>query len=209
MSHEPWDELLSDHVDGLLSAEEVERLERHLEECEECASTFRDYLSIREWARGFRPPSPSSDPWERIERSLGRRRNRMAPPRWAAVLAASVVVVVSGWIVSRGMGSQPLPELVPDPDGPSVVRPVVREPLDDASFAARVGELEDLYERAAGQLDPRTAAVVRQSLAEIDAALDRASSALATDPSNRLLRALLARSRAQKLDLLADVTGSL
>jgi hypothetical protein len=136
-----------------------------------------------------------------------RRRRRISWGGGTLGIAASVaILILGGNALVRWLG--PETARAPGPPVPSSVTSVVSATLDDEDYMARVAELSALYEQAIPHLDPRTVEVLRESLLEIDAALERASTALAADPANPLLGALLERSRAQKLDLLHDVTRS-
>lgn len=208
MSHEGWDGLLSNYLDGELTADHGAEVEHHIESCEECSAALEEYRKIQAWARNYRHPAPRTDPWDRIEREVLGRGQRRRWIRGTLGIAASVAILIfvsNAWVgwIERGPASGTIP-----PASTSVTA-AASSPLDDDSYAARVGELEAIYEQAIPHLDPQTVEVLGESLLEIDAALERASTALAADPANRLLRALLERSRAQKLDLLGDLVSSL
>jgi hypothetical protein len=208
MSHERWDGLLSNYLDGELTAAHGAEVEHHIGSCEECSAALEEYREIQAWARSYRHPAPKTDPWDRIEREVLGRARRSRWVRATQGIAASVailIVVGNAWV--GWIEREPAPVTIPA--APSSVTAAANAPLDDDSYAARVGELEAFYEQAIPHLDPRTVDVLRESLLEIDSALERASAALAADPANRLLRALLERSRAQKLDLLRDIISSL
>jgi len=210
MTHDRWQERISNYMDDKLEPSECEAIESHLASCEECRATLDDYRAIRGWASNFAAPPPSTDPWDSIApqlQALGSRprafRVRLA---WAASIA---LVLVAGGAYGLGLLEGPTP--VPDDQARGASDPVTSvgiSTLDDTSYAGRIRTLEQVLVEAKSRMDPATVETVEESLRAIDEALDRAAAALAADPTNKLLRALLTRSREQKLDLLQDVAHS-
>ena len=65
--------------------------------------------------------------------------------------------------------------------------------LDDPVSDRAAVQLLDMLNQNRGTLNPRTVDVVTRNLATIDRAIEEARTALAADPGNESLRAILAR----------------
>lgn len=77
MDHQRAQDLLSDYLDGELSAESASELEQHLEGCEECRldlESLRETLSV---LGGLKPVEPSQDFLQQVTRKV-RRRSKSA-----------------------------------------------------------------------------------------------------------------------------------
>jgi hypothetical protein len=101
-------ELLSAHLDGELTADEIVSVQEHLAECDACRTELEATRAIRATLRA----APEIDPpFGFYERLLGRRRR----PRWIA--AASVGTVAAAWLVVVGFAvSPPAARVVPPVD---------------------------------------------------------------------------------------------
>lgn len=211
MTHDRWQERISNYMDESLELPEREAIEAHLASCEECRATLDDYRAIRGWASNYAPPPPPTDPWDSIAPQLQEPGSRPRPLGVRLAWAASIALVaVAGGTYAFGLLEGPA--AVADNHAPGVSDPVASVAIttfEDTSYARRVGALEQVLMETRSRMDPAIVETVEESLRAIDEALDRASAALAADPTNSLLRALLTRSREQKLDLLQDVARSI
>ncbi|MGH7529299.1 MAG: hypothetical protein ACREMN_02865, partial [Gemmatimonadales bacterium] len=128
-----------------------------------------------------------------------------SPPRRLSfsvpqLLAASVaLVLVTGGAVWLGLRERAA--LTPESGAPAGV--VMATP---AGWTARtdlaVAQLEEALARNESRLDTATVRVVRENLAIIDRAIERAQRALAADPGNSYLNLHLAHTMRQKIELL-------
>jgi hypothetical protein len=78
--HEPFEELISASLRGDLTKEERERLDRHLDTCDECRSTLAAFSDQRRIVSGLRHVAPPRDLSARIRAGIDRRRTSM--PWW-------------------------------------------------------------------------------------------------------------------------------
>jgi hypothetical protein len=211
----PEPELLSQFLDGDLSAEEHQRLATHLNACVACSALLEDLRRVLARAQSLEDRPPRHDLWPGVAAAIGaappaRRRLQVSVPM---LLAASVaLMVLSGggvamWMTARAahmaMDSVPPAAAAPVPESPAVAH---------ASRSARgyeqaIRSLEAQLEATELQLDTATARIVRQKLDVIDRALDEAQRALDADPSNSYLNGHLTATRLRKLDLLRRATA--
>jgi anti-sigma factor RsiW len=210
MSCKDRDTRLNDYVDGALTKEERDEVERHLEACPSCRESAEAIRALVSRAAGLpRERAPDRDLWPGIEAALSDERdgsssrtgNAPGRPgflRWAGMAAALVLLVAASvgitlLVTERGAGE------------------VVGAPVTDGLAAYRAGEGE--YRRAAAELTalieqnrdrlaPETVAVVEENLEIIDAAIAEARAALESDPGNPRLGRLLTAIHRQRVDML-------
>ncbi|MCU0620537.1 MAG: hypothetical protein MUC69_03420 [Gemmatimonadales bacterium] len=140
---------------------------------------------VRELPREVTPPR---DLWPPIERRLAPRRRRL--PAWLP-LAAAIALVVLGSTLARLRPRAPTPP-------PVAAAPATAVPPADQLLAA--------IERDPGSLSAETVAALRRNVALIDAAIAETERALAADPGNDDLQALVRLVHRQRLDLLRQAT---
>jgi anti-sigma factor RsiW len=209
MTTHPNEARLNELVDGTLSPDERERVERHLAECVPCTATVQRIEALVSRARALpRAVAPPADAWAGVRSAVRRRgespsRASPATPRWRLMAAAAALVAASVgttlWLTS----------LAPDRRDPVASALGGAAPASLAAFApveARyvlaVSTLRETLDERRERLDPQTVATVERSLATIDAAIAEARAALAEDPANATLTRLLASSYEQKVTLL-------
>ena len=146
---------------------------------------------------------PPRDLWPAIEARLAPRaaRARRQPRRWlrpVLALAAAVALVVASsattawWLRTHGMPGAP--------GGPGgAPAPVLAA---EAGYLRTADELGRVLEARRAQLAPETVATLERSLALIDQAIAESRAALAADPRDQDLAALLEASYARKVALL-------
>jgi hypothetical protein len=118
--------------------------------------------------------------------------------RWAAAILLPLAIGAAFWWTSEGRRRAMAPTtaaVLPDDSG-------------DQAMRAELAVLEGRFRLVEAQLDPDTAAAIRDGLATLEAALTRAEAELARDRDSPLLEALVARAQRQKLRLLRSVTKS-
>lgn len=89
--HEPFEELISASLRGDLTADERERLDRHLDSCAECRSTLAAFADQRRIVAGLRHLAPPRDLSARVRAGIEGGR-RLGLPWWRRppVLVAGV-----------------------------------------------------------------------------------------------------------------------
>lgn len=129
---------------------------------------------------------PPHDLWPGIRRRLPPRRRRL--PAWLPLAAAIALVLLGSWLTRSG--------------------PAMPAPSQLAGDAgARTAELLlAAIEREPGTLAPETVAALRRNVALVDSAIAETERALALDPGNDDLQALVRLVRRQRLDLLRQAT---
>lgn len=221
MRHERTEEL-SAYLDGELSPDRVEALERRLAEDPGLARLLAELAAVRSGAAALEPAEPDRDLWpgiaERIRtervpdrvRDRARRTFAFTIPQLAAA-AVALLALGSGamWAARQaaGDGATNVPALAGEigrsaggtdvrPAASAELRPAARTP-DDA-----IADLERRLVEGRGGLDSSTVRVLEESLATIDRAIDQATRALALDPGNAWLTRHLAGAKARKVRLL-------
>ncbi len=103
LKHDDVEELLGAYALGAVPLEELEAVERHLEECPRCRAEVAEHLQTAAMLGASGADAPGGV-WDRISGSLGEapvapnggRRRWWPPDRWMpAAAAAAVVLVVS------------------------------------------------------------------------------------------------------------------
>lgn len=208
----PESELLSQFLDGDLSAEEHQRLASHLHACVECSALLDDLRRVLARAQSLEDRPPRHDLWPGVAAAIGaappaRRKLQLSVPM---LMAASVaLMVLSGGGVALWMSARATPVAVQ----PAPAAPVPENPSMSYTSRAERGydqairSLEAQLEATESQLDTATARIVRQKLDVIDRALAEAQRALDADPSNSYLNGHLTATRLRKLDLLRRATA--
>ena len=190
-------DLIDPFLDGTLGATGRRELEEHVASCSACRDALDDARALRPatttLARSIDPPH---DLWPAITRRLPRRAPR---PRWrvAALAAAAAIVLMAGssaltlWLV-RDHGS---------PRAASGATPAI-----EAGYVTATADLMRALDAERGRLAPATVATLERNLAVIDAAIAESRAALAADPGNRDLEALLWASYRQTVALLQQAS---
>lgn len=206
------DEALDAYLDGTLVTAQHERVEAHLAGCSECrarAAAFRDLIAdARALPREIRPArelwtgiAPRLD--GSVVRSLTARRQGRR--RWIPLAAAAVLLVTASVLLTLQFAAprNVTPAL---PPAAGIIPASTRAMDADLVLAAR--DLEQVLVEQRDRLAPATIATLERNLAVIDRAIEESRAALAADPANRDLRALLLGAHRQKLDLLERATRS-
>jgi hypothetical protein len=137
---------------------------------------------LRSLPPGIEPPR---DLWPGIERRLAPRRRVL--PRWLPLAAALALVLLGGSVVRRLL-RVPVPEPTP----------VAATAPSDAAEAALLASLEG----GTTSLAPETIATLRRNLAIIDTALAESRRALAADPGDGDVQALVQFVQRQRTSLI-------
>ena len=211
--------LLDDLVDGALQAEERRAVEGHLRGCVECRTSEAGLRALL--ARiGALPRSiaPAHDPWPDIARRIRTGevipldfagRSRRWYPLGAVAAAVAVLVVAVALVTAVLVGRERGARVAQSPERPATAAGVTPASLDlaqaQATFDAARTQLLAALEARKGSLSPETLGVVEENLKIIDRAVGEVQAALARDPGNRELPALLMTAYRQEIDLLQRV----
>jgi hypothetical protein len=107
---DPWNERLSEYLDGELGPAERAACEAHLAGCASCRALLDDLARLQRAARALPARPPERDLWPGIERALGRGAPRTA---WLLAFAAGVLVTLGALLAYRLVaGGRAEPELV-------------------------------------------------------------------------------------------------
>lgn len=212
MTCSEFDEVLDAYIDGTLATAQREEVEAHLAGCPGCrgrAHALRDLIAdARALPREIRPerelwPEIASRLDGSVVRSLTARRQ--ARRRWIPLAAAAVLLVAASVLLTLQF-SAPRTVTPALPPTAGVIPASTRAMDADLVQAAR--DLEQVLVEQRERLAPATIATLERNLAIIDQAIAESRAALAADPANRDLRALLLGAHRQKLDLLERATRS-
>lgn len=224
MTHDRYQEMLGDMIDGGLSDADRSRLMGHLSTCDECRLELEAMSALRAEARSLpRGITPPRDLWSGIAARIGereqdapvieldsRRRVSRAVRQWAPLAAAAVLLVVasSGLTVAlmRGPAAAPVNTAAAPATG-TEARPTTAlaafRPAE-AEFQNTVSGLQAELEARRGSLSPETVATIEENLEIIDQAIAEATAALEADPSSAALSRHLSGVYRQKVDLLGS-----
>jgi anti-sigma factor RsiW len=211
--------LLDDFVDGTLPEQEMRAVARHLEGCTECRTSDARMRALLARVGALpRSIAPRRDPWPSIAERImtgkvvkldyaGRSR------RWyllgAAAVAAAVLVAAVSLVTALLVRSERESRMASAPERPAatVVTPASLELAQaQATYDAARRQLLAALDARKASLSPQTVAVVEQNLKIINGAVAEMQTALARDPGNRELPALLVTAYQQEIDLLQRVT---
>jgi len=194
-------DLIDPFLAGTLDAAGRRNLEEHLATCPACRGELEDATALRPATAALpRSIDPPHDLWPGITRRLSRRISRRAArPRWQiAVLAAAAALVLMA-------GSSALTLwIVRDRGTPRVATGTT--PAIEAGYVTATADLMRALDAERSRLAPATVATLERNLAVIDAAIAESRAALAADPGNRDLEALLWASYRQKVALLQQAS---
>jgi predicted anti-sigma-YlaC factor YlaD len=204
MTCDQFDQLVDDYLEQRLDAPTAREAEAHLSTCAACRTLADELRALHVAATALpREIQPARNLWPGIAARLeAPPRRATAWKRWAPLaIAASVLVAVTALLTER----------LTNPDTPTTTgatQAAVRTATFDADreYAMATDDLERLLAERRAQMAPATVAVLERNLALIDAAIAESRAALAADPANADLRALLWGAHRQKLELLERAT---
>ena len=203
-----FDQQLDAWLEGTLDDAAATEMDGHLATCETCRADLEGMRAVLGAAAAL-PTSiaPPRDLWPGIAARLGGStpgpiQLRTAWRRWVPLAAAAVLLVAVTATLTYQLARGPV--AIADRPEPSVVRPAGF--AADRDFVVAAADLERVLHEERDRLSPETVAVIERNLALVDAAIAEARAALAADPANADLRALLWGAHRQKLDLLERAT---
>jgi anti-sigma factor RsiW len=211
-------ELLSLYLDDDLAPAERQRLEAHLEACDECRTTLDELRAVVAAAALLPERQPPRDLWAGIragieapvvialpqpQRPPARRFAFTAPQLAAAGIALVLLSSAAAWFAATRGGPAAGVPVAASAAAPEAVHTVAQL---DARYVHVIDDLEAALADAGDVLDPATVAAVRASLETIDQAIAEAREALERDPANPFLGRHLDSTMRRKVDLLRRVT---
>lgn len=203
-----FDQQLDAWLDGILEPAAAGEMDRHLASCDACRADADGMRAVLRAAAAL-PTSiaPPRSLWPGIAARLGDPATVALQPRrpwrrWLTLAAAAALLVGVTATVTWQLAREPV--AIANGTGPAVARTAGFSA--DHEFVVAAADLERMLEEERDRLAPETVAVLERNLALIDAAITEARAALAADPANRDLRALLWGAHRQKLDLLERAT---
>ncbi len=195
---------LDAYLEGSAGVPEREALERHLAACDACRASLGDLRALRDAAEAL-PPSlrPPRDLWPGIADRLAPREDlrRGIRRRRAVWLAAAAVLLM---VASSG-GTALLLRRTP----PAAERLSAGTLTLEASYLDAARELSRVLEEERSALAPATVETLERNLAVINDAIAESRAALAADPANPALTALLWSAHRRKVSLLEQAVRTL
>ena len=212
------DQLLDEYIAGSLSTDQVQALERHLEECKDCRSDLDEVRSLLSAVEKLpREISPEHDLWPRISRRIESSESaqargpwRLGASQWLQLAAILGFLVIGLWFSSSvaerrssqrgyasntGRGSSPVPiELLAD-----------RARSEDGTMQARI-DLIGAVEQRRDILDEETLRVIEANRVLLEQAIGEIREALGDQPENRRLNLALAARYQQEIRFLQHVS---
>ena len=206
--------LLDELADGTLAGESKRALDAHLAGCPECrASEARMRALLARVEALPRALEPARDLWPQIADRIAASnvvpagfaaRGRRWVPLGAAAAAAALLIAVTAVVTAvlvRGERASRSAASVPA-EVPGAVQASLALADARSTYEAARRQLVGALESRRGSLSPATLKVVDDNLAIIDRAVREMEGALARDPGNRELPALLVAAYRQEIDML-------
>jgi hypothetical protein len=128
----PFDDKLSDFLDGHLEPAEEQALRRHLESDPACgcAEELQGLRDLVAGLRGLPPGPPPEGGWDRVEAALGATNARRPAPSavlaWAASLVLGAVLLAWAFLQLAPAPADPAPAALPEEAASPLHRPDVR-----------------------------------------------------------------------------------
>ena len=223
MTHEVIRHLLDDYVTGELTEDARAPVAEHVTVCEICSAEVESLKQII--ARAVDLPKsiePPAEAWSNIRTAILRDENAgkshaatrstsfWRRPLVLTTAAAVVVAVLSSTLTALYLNSRSPSSVASDPGGgptdTAMPRTLAAFTVEENNYLRQAAVLQDLLDQQETALAPETVAELKTSLRTIDEAILEARSALARDPSNKLLIEMLSTNYRQKVDLLRRST---
>lgn len=208
MDWHPNETQLNDYADGELAESEHHVVAEHITDCAACASVVRGLRELLADAAALPPGiEPPSHLWQRVRsRTISPRPSRVRmlwELRVPLAAAAAVLIVaasaVTWWIAPTRHGPQTVDVSEPPPAGLGLA-------LAEADYMEATSTLLLVLEERRDRLDPVVVATVEQNLRVIAAAIENAKAALAADPANQDVTAILNATYQTQIRMLRNAT---
>jgi len=200
--------LTFEEISDLADSGEAPR-DPHLTQCAECRETLRRVRELVTVAHHLpRDVVAPADVWRDL-------RDRMASERRGA-RRSRLLLRVMGYVTAIAAGIALVAIVLPSRSGKAKAKARTSTPVTvivspavatvEKNYAGAIVELRTTLDAQRDRLSPGTLRVLSHSLAVIDTAIAEARAALAADPANADLRAILSAQYEQKVDLLQRAT---
>jgi hypothetical protein len=199
---------IDDYVARRIPPAELQEIDRHLGTCEECR---RDVAAAEALAplvaRMPRAIEPPADAWPAIHARL---RPRTRPARRVATRLAVGLAIAASLLVAAVVGVRRMESgaaaRVPLAAAPATGTATPRAPAPGERTYAEASAAASADLRTSGSEPSPAGAAIARHLAEVDRAIAESEAALAREPTDPDLAALLRAAYRQKLDLLLAAT---
>jgi len=223
MTHEVIKHLLDDYVTGELNEDARAPVEEHVATCAMCTEEVRSLKRVLERAADL-PKSidPPAEAWSNIRTAILREENAVKSVtrpgrehfwnrRFALVAAAAAVLVAvlsssgTAWYLST-RSPRDVASREPRTAGRWTLAAYTEFTIEENNYLRTVADLQTILDQQESVLAPETVAQLKSSLRTIDEAILEARTALARDPSNKVLIDMVSSGYKQKVDLLKRTT---
>ncbi len=179
---------------GTVSPEDAALVEQHLLTCDACRADFHFQKTLRAKLDALpRSVEPGRNLWTGIQGKIGARRLAWWQRKgWLAAAALILVTLTSAVTVMLTRGERSEAQVAGSEEITST----------EAEYREAAQELAQTLELSKREMSPAALAVVEQNLRIIDEAIRETQAALAADPRNGEVAALLWASYEKKIDLL-------
>lgn len=208
MNWHPDETQLNDFADGELQESSRATVEEHIARCSQCASVvtaLNDLLAGAIALPGSIEPPPGL--WERVRsRTVAPRRSRAwmywelrAPLAAAAAVLIIAASAITWWIAPVDQPARTATETAPAPTTFGLASA-------EADYLEATGTLLLILQQRRSQMDPAVVAAVEQNLRVIAIAVENAKAALAADPANQDVAAILNATYQTQVRMLRSAT---
>jgi len=182
--------------------EATRALAAHVESCAPCRTRLQEYREISRLAAALKQSIEAPGLWPRIEAGLVRERAqprrfpRRVPLLAGAIAAAALLLLLPTVLPTllRPRAGVSRSTILADAEIETLVR-------EERRIAARIGEIEPLFETRIAQED-HAAAIVSGGLAYLDGNIETCRRLCERNPANRSIRRALLQSAEKKLEIL-------
>ncbi len=190
-------EQLSAWVDGDLHENEVQVLQKHLDQCEACRQIVEDLRALKSTAATLADSPIQGDGWCAVKMSLHQPRrfwslplNRRNWARWTIALAASLVAVLCIMMIMQKR------------EEPLIERARVELALMEGQQQRTIAALEAVVKKHRPSWDAKLKKTFVNNLAIVDAAIAECRAALKEHPQNLEVRTSLMAAYHRKVEFL-------
>ena len=208
MNWHPNETQLNDYADGELAESKHDAIAEHLTGCAECAAVVKGLRELLADAAAL-PASiePPFHLWQRVRgRTISPRptRARMFWELRVPLAAAAMVLIVAAsavtwWIAPIGPAPQKVATSDPAPAGLGLARA-------EADYLEATSTLLLVLDERRARMDPAVVMTVEQNLRVIATAVENAKAALAADPANQDVTAILNATYQTQIRMLRNAT---
>ncbi len=211
--------LISESMEGLLSAGQEEALRHHLETCAKCRQLALDFEVIVREAKRLPPLEPSPASWQEISagvRQSGRPAHSLAADarswrpgllqaaRWRYALATALALVIVGGILVVGFRSRQVEAAAKKG---SVDFTLAKLEEAQRYYEKAIQALSEAVQSQKNSLDPLLAEVFKDNLKAMDASIQACREMIKKDPNNLTARSYLLTAYREKVSFLEQMVS--